>query len=195
MPLLSKGIVKRFLILCPASLVEQWQERLRTMFDIRCAQYVTQADTERADFWGTHNQVVASVQTIRLDRRGRHDRLLESQPWDLVMVDEAHHLNANEDSGFTLGYRVVNQLEQSNLIQSMIFFTGTPHRGKNYNFLQLLRLLAARIMLSNEFNYFFDFCFLLNFISTRDEFPDPWFLIFHQPEFTGKLDDGFLKTC
>lgn len=141
MPLLSKGIVKRFLILCPASLVEQWQQRLRVMFDIRCAQYVTQADTEKADFWGTHSQVVASVQTIRLDRGGRHDRLFESQPWDLVMVDEAHHLNADEDTGFTLGYRVVNQLEERNLIQSMVFFTGTPHRGKNYNFLQLLRLL------------------------------------------------------
>jgi len=108
MPLLSKGIVKRFLILCPASLVEQWQQRLRTMFDIRCAQYVTQADTERADFWGTHNQVVARLDTIKLDRKGRHDRLFDSEPWDLVMVDEAHHLNADEDTGFTLGYRVVN---------------------------------------------------------------------------------------
>ena len=141
MPLLSKGIVKRFLILCPASLVEQWQERLRIMFDIRCAQYVTQADTEKADFWGTHNQVVASIQTLRLDRGGRHDRLFDGQPWDLVMVDEAHHLNADKDTGFTLGYRVVNQLEERNLILSLVFFTGTPHRGKNYNFLQLLRIL------------------------------------------------------
>ena len=141
MPLLSKGILKRFLILCPASLVEQWQQRLRIMFDIRCAQYVTQADTKRADFWGTHNQVVASMQTVRLDRGGRHDRLFESQPWDLVIVDEAHHLNADEDTGFTLSYRIVNQLQERNLIQSLLFFTGTPHRGKNYNFIQLLRIL------------------------------------------------------
>lgn len=150
MPLLSKGIVKRFLILCPASLVEQWQQRLRIMFDIRCAQYVTQADTERADFWGTHNQVVVSIQTIRLDLGGRHDRLFDSEPWDLVMVDEAHHLNADEDTGFTLGYRVVNQLEEKNLIQSMVFFTGTPHRGKNYNFLQLLRILRPETFDPNQ---------------------------------------------
>ncbi|MBW2037363.1 MAG: DEAD/DEAH box helicase family protein, partial [Deltaproteobacteria bacterium] len=81
--LISKGVVRRFLILCPASLVEQWQERLRKMFDIRTAKYVTEADTERADFWGTHNQVVASLQTVRLDRAGRQDRLFESPPWDL----------------------------------------------------------------------------------------------------------------
>jgi len=34
-PLLSSGKVRRLLILTPASLVEQWQYRLRTLFDIR----------------------------------------------------------------------------------------------------------------------------------------------------------------
>jgi hypothetical protein len=43
--LLNKGAVKRILILCPASLVEQWQERLRTMFDIRMTRYTSEADT------------------------------------------------------------------------------------------------------------------------------------------------------
>jgi SNF2 family DNA or RNA helicase len=36
-PLLSSGKVRRLLILTPASLVEQWQYRLRTLFDIRYA--------------------------------------------------------------------------------------------------------------------------------------------------------------
>jgi superfamily II DNA or RNA helicase len=143
LPLISKGIVKRFLIICPASLVGQWQERLRKMFDIRTAPYFTQADTEMSDFWGTHNQVVASLQTIRLDRSGRHDRLFDSPPWDLLMVDEAHHLNADERSGPTLGYQIAERLEQENLVNSMVFFTGTPHRGKNYGFFSLLRLLRA----------------------------------------------------
>src|SRR3954470_3447331 len=44
-PLLSRGIVKRVLVLTPASLVEQWQYRLRTMFDIRLAIYTSAADT------------------------------------------------------------------------------------------------------------------------------------------------------
>ena len=50
-PLLSKGTVRRLLILCPASLTEQWQYRLRTMFDIRVAQYATEVDTEKAYLW------------------------------------------------------------------------------------------------------------------------------------------------
>ena len=81
-PLLSKGLVKRLLILCPASLVVQWQAHLRDMFDIRLAQYVPQADTAKSDFWGTHHQVVASLQTLRADHDGRHVRILDADPWE-----------------------------------------------------------------------------------------------------------------
>src|SRR5688572_14552101 len=75
-PLLSRENVNRLLILCPASLVEQWQYRLRTMFDIRLSRYVSEADDEKSDFWHTHPQVVASLQTLRKDSRNRHERML-----------------------------------------------------------------------------------------------------------------------
>ena len=140
-PLLTRENVSRLLILCPAPLVEQWQYRLRTMFDIRLARYVPEADDDKSDFWHTHPAVVASLQTLRKDNRGRHDRLLEAPSWDLVLVDEAHHLNADERSGPTLGYRFVEKIVQANKVTSMVFFTGTPHRGKNYGFTSLLRLL------------------------------------------------------
>lgn len=141
LPLLASGEIRRLLVLCPASLVEQWQFRMRTMFDIRLTAYTAEADTPRADFWNTQNQVVASVHTLRLDRGDRHQRLAEAEPWDMVVVDEAHHLNADEESGPTLGYKLIDKLQEANRIGSMVFFTGTPHRGKNYGFLALLRLL------------------------------------------------------
>lgn len=140
-PLISRGLVRRLLILCPASLVEQWQYRLRTMFDIRLARYATEADSQMGDFWNTHNHVVASLETLRLDRRGRHERLFESPAWDLLVVDEAHHVNADEEAGPTLGYKLAQRLADEKKVASMIFFTGTPHRGKNFGFLALLRLL------------------------------------------------------
>ncbi|MES9887333.1 MAG: SNF2-related protein [Candidatus Sedimenticola sp. 6PFRAG1] len=140
-PLLSKGLVRRLLVLCPASLVEQWQVRLREMFDIRLARYTTEADSKKADFWNTHHQVVASLPTLRADRNGRHERMLEAEKWDLMIVDEAHHLNADEASGATLGYRFVEQLLAQEKIESCIFFSGTPHRGKAYGFWALLQLL------------------------------------------------------
>lgn len=140
-PLLARGTVDRLLILCPASLVDQWQYRLRTMFDIRTARYVSEADTEKADFWSTHDQVVASLHTLRSGARGRHDRMLASPPWDLLIVDEAHHLNNDEHAGETLGYKLVKRLVEERHVRSMAFFTGTPHRGKNFGFLSLMHLL------------------------------------------------------
>jgi len=143
--LLARGVARRILIIAPASLVPQWQYRLRTMFDIRCAIYTTDADQPRTDFWNVHNQVVVSLQTIRIDHKGRMKRLLEGDPWDILIVDEAHHLNADEKGGPTLGYTLVQQLVRRNKVQSIVFFTGTPHRGKNYGFLSLLHLLDSTV--------------------------------------------------
>ncbi len=140
-PLIASGRARRLLVICPASLVEQWQQRLRTMFDIRLAIYAPEADTPRTDFWHTHHQVVVSLQTLRGDHKGRHDRLLEADPWDLVVVDEAHHMNADEKAGPTLGYQLAKKLEEHRRVVSMVFFTGTPHRGKTFGFLSLLHLL------------------------------------------------------
>jgi ERCC4-related helicase len=140
-PLLARGRVRRFLLVCPASLVQQWEHRLRTMFDIRTTPYVPELDTSRGDFWNSHHQVVASLQTLRADRGGRRQRLLEAEPWDLLLVDEAHHLNADEDRGPTLGFTLVRELVERQQVQSAVFFTGTPHRGKDHGFLSLMSLL------------------------------------------------------
>ena len=142
-PLLSRENVNRLLIICPASLVDQWQARLRDMFDIRVALYVSEADTAKSDFWHTHPQVVASMQTLRKDSNERHVRMLDCPPWDLILVDEAHHLNADEQGGPTMGYRFLEKIVQANQVKSMVFFSGTPHRGKNHGFLSLLKLLRA----------------------------------------------------
>jgi len=152
-PLLSRERVKRLLIICPSSLVEQWQYRLRTMFDIRLVKYTVESDTSKSDFWNSNNAVVASMQTLRADNKNRHKRILESEAWDLVIVDEAHHLNADESRGPTLGYQLLHKLETSGKVVSMLFFTGTPHRGKDYGFLALLRLLRSDLFNPKELMY------------------------------------------
>jgi len=146
-PLLSSGRVRRLLILAPASLVEQWQVRLREMFDIRVSLYAPSVDTETSDYWNTHDKVVASAHTLRMDTGGRWDRLQEAKPWDLVLVDEAHHMNVDEERGRTLSFQLVERLQTRGRVHSMVLFTGTPHRGKDYGFLSLLKLLRP-----DEFN-------------------------------------------
>ena len=66
-------------------------------------------------------------------------------PWDLLIVDEAHHLNSDEQTGPTLGYQLVEKLVKHRRVNSALFFTGTPHRGKNFGFLSLLKLLRPEV--------------------------------------------------
>jgi ERCC4-related helicase len=140
-PLLAKGAIRRLLVLTPAKLVEQWQERLRQMFDIRLAIYSPEVDNPRTDFWNTHPMVVASLPTLRSDSNGRHERLLDAPEWDMVIVDEAHHLNAEENGAKTLGLQLMENMQELGKINSCILFTGTPHRGKDYGFWSLMGLL------------------------------------------------------
>jgi len=143
-PLLSGSKVRRLLIIVPASLVDMWQYRLRTIFDIRLSIHTNQADTKKSAFWDSNHLVVVSLQKLRMDNE-RQERLLASEEWDMVMVDEAHHLNADEISGFTLGYRLIKKLLDNKKIKSMVFFTGTPHRGKDFGFFALLKLLKPDV--------------------------------------------------
>lgn len=140
-PLLEKGAIRRLLVLTPAKLVEQWQWRMRKMFDIRLAIYKPEVDTARTDFWNTHSMVVASLPTLRADSNGRHERLLDAPGWDMVIVDEAHHLNAEENGSKTLGLQLMEKMEELGKINSCILFTGTPHRGKDYGFWSLMSIL------------------------------------------------------
>jgi SNF2 family DNA or RNA helicase len=144
-PLIESKRVQRLLILTPAPLVEQWQHRLGKMFDIRLNRYASDQDTDKSDFWVRNNFVVASLPTLQADNKGRHDRFFEADPWDLVIVDEAHHLNFEQHGGRTLGYQFIEKMQEHNKMLSCLFFTGTPHRGKDYGFFALMRLLAPDV--------------------------------------------------
>jgi len=137
-PLMASGRVRRVLVLAPARLVPQWRERMKQMFDIRLNEYVSAQDRGAVTFWETNDAAVASFQTLRMEKA--RERLLKADPWDLVIVDEAHHFQAQEH-GKTLTFGLLQSLEEAKRIQSLVLFTGTPHRGKDYGFLALMGLV------------------------------------------------------
>ena len=137
-PLMASGRVRRVLVLSPARLVEQWRDRMKSMFDIRLTPYAAESDRGKTSFWETSDQVVASFHTLRAERV--RDRLLQSEPWDLVVVDEAHHFQAKERES-TLTFALLEELQKAELITSLVLFTGTPHRGKDHGFLALMELV------------------------------------------------------
>lgn len=137
-PLMATGRIRRLLILAPARLVPQWRARMKSMFDIRLQEYTREQDRGNISFWDTASQVVASFHTLR--QPAARDRLLAAEPWDMVMVDEAHHFQAQERLS-TQTYDLLRELQDMDRIQSLILFTGTPHRGKDFGFLALMRLI------------------------------------------------------
>ncbi|MCW2283151.1 superfamily II DNA or RNA helicase [Rhodoblastus acidophilus] len=137
-PLLSSGRVRRLLVLTPARLVGQWRARLKTMFDIRLQEYAADLDRGRINFWETSQQVVASFHTLRM--KSAKERLLTAEPWDLIIVDEAHHFQAQERAT-TLTFSLLQALEDAGKVRSLVLFTGTPHRGKDYGFMALMKLV------------------------------------------------------
>lgn len=134
--------LRRLLILVPASLVAQWQNRMFEMFDVRAQVYSRELDTPKGKFWEMCDCVVASLDTLKMDNKGRKERFFSAKTWDLVVVDEAHHLNNEKKDGATQGYALLKEMEEQRKFRDLLMFTGTPHKGKDFSFLSLMKLLA-----------------------------------------------------
>lgn len=84
----------RVLVIVPASLVSQWQFELRSKFNERFVlidgPVVARLRGERPDEnpWSVEPNVICSLQLARLDNYAED---IAAAPWDLVIVDEAHH--------------------------------------------------------------------------------------------------------
>ena len=128
---LLRGIIDSVLVLVPASLVGQWREELETKFDISCA--TTQDAQLRSDpgrFWN-HKYLIAS---LALARRSEHAARLIGRSFDLVIVDEAHHLRDRSSQS----YKLVDALNK----RFLLLLSATPVQNdltELYNVLTLLK--------------------------------------------------------
>ena len=74
----------------------------------------------------------------------RFDELLAAAPWDVLIVDECHHLSDWAAGGGSPGekYRLVKALAEKQPPGSrLVLLSGTPHQGHMARFENLLRLL------------------------------------------------------
>lgn len=140
--------IQRILILTPAPLTHQWEKRMSEQFDLLFNVYVSANDESAVNYWRKNNMVIVSAPTIQLKHSerqiDRQNKLFEAEPWDLVIVDEAHHMNAENDQGRTLQYQLFEKLQEAGKVISTVFFTGTPHRGNDYGFWMLMKLVAPK---------------------------------------------------
>ena len=126
-----RGLVKSALILAPSSLINQWKEELKSKFDL---DVVASTDTlfreNPEQFWQAPFLLV-SLQTARSKRR--MDEVC-ARSYDMLIVDEAHHLKNQT----TMNWKLVNAIQKTFLL----LLTATPVQNnleELYNLVTLLK--------------------------------------------------------
>lgn len=153
------GRVKRILVLAPKAVLTQWQIELREKFNLnwpiydgkKFSWYPSQGLVGNAvraverDQWHHEPCVLASSHLMR--RRDRAQELLEAaKPWDLIVLDEAHHarrrggsLGASDHSPNQL-LRLMQGLR--NRTKGLILLTATPMQVSPVEVWDLLNLFG-----------------------------------------------------
>jgi SNF2 family DNA or RNA helicase len=127
---IQRGMVKNILVLTPASLVSQWKEEMQSKFGV---EFITTDDPDfmkaPEDFW-KQRFIIASINTAK---SSRNMQLVVNQFYDLVVVDEAHHLRNRS----TLSWKLVNQIKK----RFIFLLTATPVQNNLIELFNLITLL------------------------------------------------------
>lgn len=119
-----RGLVKKVLILVPASLVSQWAQELNEKF------FIPAIPQKKSYVWEQCDVVVASIDTAK--RNPHHDIVL-AQDYDLIIIDEAHKLKNPK----TKNYEFVKNLKK----KFCLLLTATPIQNKLEEIFNLVSLL------------------------------------------------------
>ena len=119
-----RGLVKRALVLVPASLTVQWKEELEVKFSLPFAIYDRKRGLEESPF------VICSLDTAKTAvNRAR----ISGYGFDMVIVDEAHRLRNQR----TLGWKFANHLAA----KFLLLLTATPVQNELRELFNLVTLL------------------------------------------------------
>ncbi|MBU1206360.1 MAG: DEAD/DEAH box helicase family protein [Proteobacteria bacterium] len=147
--LIARGEAERILIVTPAGLTRNWRQELangfRLHFEILNQDFLDHGSAT----WETHHLVIASIDTLKVTRRVQ--RLLSAPPWDLIVIDEAHHLSrirTGNKTNVTLNYKLAEALRGHT--RDFLFLTATPHQGNAFQFWSLIQLLNDQLFASSD---------------------------------------------
>ena len=133
---IARGMVQSLLVLTPASLVSQWQSELSDKFNIATISTDNRDPQQPINsFWTDNPRIVASLNTAK---SAKHYPEVTSRNWDLVVVDEAHHLKNRT----TLNWKLVNALNK----RFILMLTATPVQNSLVELFNLLTLLKPGLL-------------------------------------------------
>lgn len=147
--LIARGEAGRVLIVCPAGLIKNWQNELRDCFRLQFEVLGIDFQDFSPASWENHHRVIASIDTLK--RPARMERILNAPRFDLVIVDEAHHVSRiryGKKQQVTMNYRLLEGLQGHT--RGLLFLSATPHQGDNFQFWSLINLLDKSLFDSPE---------------------------------------------
>ena len=126
-----RGLVQRILVLTPPSLVLQWKEEMERKFNLS---FVSHEDAAFRQTDNPFHEIPFLIVSIDTAKRPVWSEKLLSESYDLIIVDEAHHVrNPN-----TMAYRLINNLSKKYLL----LLTATPVENRLDDLFHLITLLA-----------------------------------------------------
>ncbi|MFH1122469.1 MAG: SNF2-related protein [Pseudomonadota bacterium] len=135
---IMRGMVQSALILVPASLVSQWKDELRVKFSLDFIS-TDDPDFQSGNSASWNRGFVLS--SINVAKSRKNFSLVTGREWDMVIVDEAHHLKNRN----TLNWKLVNGLKK----RFILLLTATPVENnlvELYNLVTLLKPGQLRTM-------------------------------------------------
>jgi superfamily II DNA or RNA helicase len=129
-----RGMAEQSLVLAPASLVGQWREELETKFGLDFATTYDPLLREDPDAFWAQGRIIAS---IAVARRREHAERLAQRKFDIVIVDEAHHLRDRSSQG----WKLVDALNK----RFLLLLSATPVQNDLIELYNLLTLLKPGI--------------------------------------------------
>ncbi|AWL18489.1 RNA polymerase-associated protein RapA [Acinetobacter nosocomialis] len=149
---LKTGRSERILILVPDSLQYQWMIEMRrrfnlqfSLFDLTRTASIKEHDPELNPFL-TEQCIIASVD-LMVDHDDLREQALEAG-FDLLVVDEAHHLMWSEEEGGNDRYDLVEELAENTA--GVLLLTATPEQLGVESHFARLRLLDPQRFSSLE---------------------------------------------
>lgn len=137
---LLAGRAERVLIVVPETLQHQWLVEMLRRFNLRFALFdderYAQAQLDSDNAFETEQLVICSLDFVR--RNKQRLEMLADAAWDLLIVDEAHHL-AWEEGQPSREYQVIEQLAAH--IPGVLLLTATPEQLGMESHFARLRLL------------------------------------------------------
>ena len=142
----QRGLYKRILVVTPAGLVKQWQDELHYKFhldDFRI--YGRDFEVHEAYQWKLYDRVIGSMD--RLKQKNHLESVLQAEPWDLVIFDEAHRLSRRQwGQKFEAADRFKLAAALRENTDSLLLLSATPHQGMQDKFQALLELLRPELL-------------------------------------------------